>query len=584
MKLYNDQAHTQLEAALQKALACVRRRRGFCAGDYSVAKAALLNDYMRQHGLSACVVGVSGGIDSAVVLALVVQAAKQEDSPIKTILPLLLPLQTAGATNQDIAVSRGREVIQKLGLAPMMADLTSSLHALKTEIDKATHIKGEAWAEGQLVSYIRTPALYYATSILNQQGMPAIVIGTTNRDEGAYLGFFGKASDGMVDVQLIADLHKSEVNAVARALEVPESICMATPTGDMYDGRIDEEVFGTSYDFVELYLALREMDAAERTAIMQQWNNAELGQYTLLSGRLEKLHRYNAHKYTVGSPAFHLDIMPSAIPGGWQHGTGVPAWNDKPDTASFVAPFTLSSHCLEAFDRDHPHAIIHTQTLQGQTLQRIGNFLAPTEAARLVEEVQLQKWLRVSMNGMRKNYREGIDQTGSFRASTYHLELASLLWHRLSGHVPMILHTPKGSSQDAQGAMVWRAIGINPLFRFIRYEAGCALIPHYDAPYDYGDGRRTLKSLLIYLTTSGPNEKGATRFIHDPQLLVPVSQRNYADWDRFAEPNEVECAIQPEAGHALLFDHRMLHDCEMLEKGPRLVMRTDIVYQKVMYP
>jgi NAD+ synthase (glutamine-hydrolysing) len=92
------------------------------------------------------------------------------------------------------------------------------------------NVQGKPWAAGQLAPYLRTPTLYYLTSLLTQEGMKAVVCGTTNRDEGAYLGFFGKASDGMVDLQLIADLHKSEVYALGKLLAVPEKILTRTPT------------------------------------------------------------------------------------------------------------------------------------------------------------------------------------------------------------------------------------------------------------------------------------------------------------------------------------------------------------------
>ena len=142
---------------------------------------------------------------------------------------------------------------------------------------------------------------------------PSLVVGTTNRDEGAYLGFFGKASDGMVDVQPISDLHKSEVYAIARELDVPQVVIDAPPSGNVFDGRIDEEMIGAPYWFVELYLLAREreldldglIDGSERPAY-ERWRNA-----------IERQHQKNAHKYRVGSPAIHLDVLPRSVPGGW---------------------------------------------------------------------------------------------------------------------------------------------------------------------------------------------------------------------------------------------------------------------------
>ena len=78
-------------------------------------------------------------------------------------------------------------------------------------------------------------ALYSITAMLTTYNMRSVIVGTTNRDEGLYLGYIGKASDGMVDLQPISDLHKSQVRLVAKYLDVPQSILDVTPTGDMFD-------------------------------------------------------------------------------------------------------------------------------------------------------------------------------------------------------------------------------------------------------------------------------------------------------------------------------------------------------------
>src|SRR5690606_27646773 len=114
------------------------------------------------------------------------------------------------------------------------------------------------WDEGQLASIVRTPCLYYNAAILQSQGFKSIVVGTTNRDEGSYIGFFGKASDAMVDLQPIADIHKSEVYEVAKLLNIPQEIIDAKPRGDVYDGRCDEEMIGAPYWFLEMYLLMKQ--------------------------------------------------------------------------------------------------------------------------------------------------------------------------------------------------------------------------------------------------------------------------------------------------------------------------------------
>lgn len=320
MKIYNPQTDRILNKDLVDALYSLRSRRNFNPEMYIEAKASLINAYMRQFGLKSCVVAVSGGIDSAVTLGLVSKASQQKNSPIKKVLAVLLPIFNEGATNQDVATRRGRETAQAFGISPIIIDLTETHNYLKRAIDSSTKISGQGWASGQLVSYLRTPALYYITSLLSQENFPAMLCGTTNRDEGSYLGYFGKASDGMVDVQIISDIHKSEVYKVGELLGVPKGVHEAVPTGDMFDGRTDEEVFGAPYDFVELYLLyLSIKDAQERKKILENFSRDAQKQFEILSARLEALHKYNQHKYLGKSPAVHLDIYESSIPGGWNN-------------------------------------------------------------------------------------------------------------------------------------------------------------------------------------------------------------------------------------------------------------------------
>jgi NAD+ synthetase len=200
----------------------------------------------------------------------------------------------------------------------------------------------EDWCRGQVTSYARTAVYYYATSVLAANGTPGLVIGTTNLSEGGYLGYFGKASDGMVDLQLISDIYKSEVYDVARFLGVPEEVLIRAPTGDMFDATTDEVVFGAPYDFVELYQEFKRAgdravatgkidpvvyDVTFQLSIGNKDNGlpAAQAQWEEYSENLERMHQYNAHKYLGRSPAVHLDILDCKVQGGWDN----PAWKAK---------------------------------------------------------------------------------------------------------------------------------------------------------------------------------------------------------------------------------------------------------------
>ncbi|MBI1215560.1 MAG: NAD(+) synthase [Alphaproteobacteria bacterium] len=590
MRVYNPKIDTGLSPGLSATLDAIRARRGFVAAVYVAAKSAVINDYMSRCGLGGCVIGVSGGVDSALVLALLAHAQKQEGSPIRRILPMLMPIHTSGASNQDRATARGRELLESLGLAVADdADLTLGCNAVQAAVDKGTGMKGEDWAAGQLVSYLRTPALYYASSLLSEQGCPALVVGTTNRDEGAYLGFFGKASDAMVDFQPISDIHKSEVYAAAAYLGVPESILQAVPTGDMFDSRADTDVFGAPYDFVELFLALKCLTEEERAAAKAGWSAEDAAQFAAMSENLEHLHGHNAHKYTVGSPAVHPDIYPSAVPGGWRHGPKKRPWcKDKDvDRNNFVAPFEMPQALLEKLAVQTGFGPVHGKRHdlpEGARAYVAEGLLERQEAAALLEEIAAHEWLPANIYGKRGDFNPASQPTGSWRASSYSPALADILWQRLEGVLPALEHIPPGASVDAQDAAFWRAVGVSPLFRFIKYAPEGKLVAHYDAPFDFGDGRRTLKSMVVYLTDGALGD--ATRFLKDPQENTPPLQRDYGDWDRQGQGDEILLSVSPSAGSALIFGHRLLHDSAPVNDKTRekIIMRADIVYEKVSAP
>ena len=304
--------YKRVMVTLSGLLASLRQQRAFNTEHALHAKAARINHYFSSCGLDSAVIGVSGGIDSAVAIGLLAHARSQPGSPLRQIVGLLLPIHSRGATNQDRARERGRAAIEAVGAEAWHSDLSAAQQAYVDAFP--AHTPGDAWAEGQLLSVVRTPALYYAAALLQAHGHRSLVVGTTNRDEGAYLGFFGKASDGMVDLQPLSDLHKSEVVALAVALGVPQEIVSATPAGDVHDGRTDEEMIGAPYWAIELHALLK---CAGRPLEVQGLSVEEAALWRRYVAAIEEHHRRNAHKYRVGSPAVHLDVYDRGVPGGW---------------------------------------------------------------------------------------------------------------------------------------------------------------------------------------------------------------------------------------------------------------------------
>ena len=219
MKIRATNPVQALTPGLVEHLARLRVARNFQPGPWVQAKMSCLNHYFAQARLCGAVVGVSGGIDSSLVAALLHRASRQPGSPIKHIALLAMPAHDdPGVTGQADATNRARILATHLGLALHEIDVAPAALANRRRISSSMQIQDTPWASGQGIAIARTQALYQAASLASSIDRPSLVVGTTNRDEGAWLGYVGKASDGMVDLQPISDLHKSEVLAVARHL------------------------------------------------------------------------------------------------------------------------------------------------------------------------------------------------------------------------------------------------------------------------------------------------------------------------------------------------------------------------------
>ncbi len=552
---------------LDALLSTLRASRGFDIDEVLASKRARLVRWFTQCDLDAAVVGVSGGVDSALTVALLRSIVGLEGSPLTRVVALLLPIESRGATRQSEATARGPRVAQALGAEVWSAPIASALSATVASLEAASGMAFDAWSEGQCLSVMRTPALYGAAALLRAHGHRAVVVGTTNRDEGAYLGFFGKASDAMVDLQPISDLHKREVRALARRLGVPDDIVDAVPSGDVFDGRTDSEMIGASYDEVEAVLRLR-----------------ELGRDTSLAGAraaeaIERLHSVNAHKYRVGDPAVHLDVMPRGVPGGWRDEPLSGRDETRPPPGAIPGAWEPPPIALDRIGALPECARV---ALSHGFASRVFGVFTSDDCERLRDAMSAADCAEpVGVTGVRDGY--GV---GSMRATAWSPTLASALWERLRPAVPSVRFLDERSPTDGyatehrSGHRAWRVVGMSPLLRFMRYEPGGRHLCHYDAAYDYGDGRRTLLSVVLYLTDAP--ESGATRFVEDHQRSTPTHLRDHRDWDRDTRDDEVLFAVHPSKGDALVFDHRLCHDVERWNgPGDRVIIRGDVVYEAV---
>jgi NAD+ synthase len=199
-----------------------------------------LKTYAENAKVNGFVIGISGGVDSAVTSTLCAQTG----------LPTLcveMPIHQAPSH-----VSRGREHIELLksrfpNVSNIEADLTPVFETFKTQVPTNAEIDKVNLSLANTRARLRMTTLYYFAGLYGY-----LVAGTGNKVEDFGVGFFTKYGDGGVDLSPIADLMKSDVYALADFLKIPRAILVALPTDGLFgDDRTDEDQLGASYDELE---------------------------------------------------------------------------------------------------------------------------------------------------------------------------------------------------------------------------------------------------------------------------------------------------------------------------------------------
>jgi len=230
-----------------------------------------LRDRTREANASGFVVGLSGGIDSAVVARLCQMAAPNR------VLGVILPCYSHAQDESD-----ARLLARTFGIPTARVDLSPAFDALTGELQGAlkglpqsvhvTDIK-QQMPEANIKPRLRMTSLYFVANSLNY-----LVAGTGNRSE-LTLGYFTKHGDGGSDVLPIGHLVKSDVRALARDLGVPAPIIDKAPSAGLWIGQTDEAEMGFTYDMLEAYL-----------------NDGPGAVPPDIAKRIESLHTSSAHK------------------------------------------------------------------------------------------------------------------------------------------------------------------------------------------------------------------------------------------------------------------------------------------------
>ena len=238
-----------------------------------------IRDSITKAGMSRAVIGLSGGIDSAVSAYLSARALGAEN-----VLALRMPYETSSANSLQDAET----VIEDLGLPNLTMPITDMVDPLFERFPEMSKLR-----RGNIMARMRMITLY-------DQSMAwgGLVMGTSNKTE-FLLGYSTIYGDSGVALHPIADLYKFQVRQMARHLGVPSAIIDKPPTADLWVGQTDEDELGFSYDDADQVLLLLvderytvdevSAEGFDREFVVQIWERVKANHYKRTMPNIAKI-------------------------------------------------------------------------------------------------------------------------------------------------------------------------------------------------------------------------------------------------------------------------------------------------------
>lgn len=189
--------------------------------------ASWIRDEIQEAGLDGAIVGLSGGIDSAVVSGLCARAVGPEN-----VLGVIMPAHSDPEDSEHAILAA-----DTWGIEHQTIDL-SPIYEMLVEILP----EGSQLADANIKPRLRMITLYHFANTLNR-----MVVGTGNKSE-LMVGYFTKYGDGGVDLLPIAGLLKSQVRELAREMGVPQVVIDRPPSAGLWQGQTDEQEMGITYE------------------------------------------------------------------------------------------------------------------------------------------------------------------------------------------------------------------------------------------------------------------------------------------------------------------------------------------------
>ena len=211
---------------------------------------AFIRNEISKFGFETAVLGLSGGIDSAVVCELAAKALGPDN-----VLAVLMPYRTSSSES----VEHARMMVERTGVLCEEVEISDVVDTFFEKEPDAEKLR-----MGNVMARIRMLYLYDASA---RDGR--LVIGTSNKTE-LLLGYGTLFGDMASAINPIGDLYKTQVWGLARYLQLPEEIVSKTPSADLWEGQSDEADLGFGYGEADLLLYLMLEKRMGRAAIIQK--------------------------------------------------------------------------------------------------------------------------------------------------------------------------------------------------------------------------------------------------------------------------------------------------------------------------
>jgi NAD+ synthase len=240
-----------------------------------------IRDQIEKAGMRRAVIGLSGGIDSALSAYLAAEALGPDN-----VLAVRMPYRTSSASSLEDAA----HVIAALNLPSLTVDITPMADPLINQFPDMNAVR-----KGNIMARLRMVVLYDQSAAWG-----GLVMGTSNKTE-FLLGYSTIYGDSGVALQPIADLYKAQVRQLAAALAVPQPILDKAPSADLWEGQTDEGELGYTYNDVDqvLYLLVDERytvdeviaEGFEAGFVTGVWRRVKANHYKRTMPNIAKLSR-----------------------------------------------------------------------------------------------------------------------------------------------------------------------------------------------------------------------------------------------------------------------------------------------------